>query len=173
MATLNLNQIANATLTALNVAATQDRIVFGNATGLRMSPATLSQGRLPSPSSHEHDPSGRPAMYAKAYVVKAAKRAGRLASFSGTLAGFGRLARPLSTGWRGWRSGTTTTAFGLRVREVEVVGRAGSDPVTVRRQAGGHDCLSHGRRGATSDADYCGPNAMPALGTAPTATRGK
>ena len=173
MATLNLNQIANATRTALNVAATQDRIVFGNATGLRMSPATLSQGRLPSPSSHEHDLSVRPAMYAKAYVVKAATRAGRLASFSGTLAGFGRLARPLSSGWRGWRSGTTTTTCRLQVREVEVVGRAGSDPVTVRRQAGGHDYLSHGRLGEMCDADQSGPNAMPAFGTAPTATRGK
>jgi hypothetical protein len=172
MVTQNLNQIANAVLTA-NVAAKQDRIVFGLSSGLRVPMAILSQGRLPSPSSHEHEPAERPLMYATAYVDADATRAGRLASFSGTLAGFGRLAGPISQGWSTWRCETTIATFGHRVRTKTVVGRASSDPVAFRRQQSSRDYLSHGCFGEKRDVDLRERNASLARGTAPTATRGK
>jgi hypothetical protein len=168
MATQNLNQMTNAVLTATNAAATQDRIGFGVVASLATPPAVLSHGRLPSPSSHEPSDRERHPMYARADML-AAKRAGRSAGFSGTLACLGRFAS-----WQ-WRNEAATPAIRERLSvrgEVRVVGRVGSGPVACRRVHDGRDYLSHGCRGEQGNGGI-GRYAAPVRGPAPTALRGK
>src|SRR5262245_37332522 len=155
MATKNLNSMTNAMLTA-NAAATQGRIAFGVVADLVMPPAILSQGRRVSPSSRlESEPSPRLRHHAKAYMDAIAKRAGRSASFSGSLACLLSLQGQLVTGRPVWRRGTATpTAFGPNVRGFGAdSGRVGSDPFGWCRQNGGRDYLSHDRHGDQRDTD--------------------
>ena len=175
MATLKLNSMTNAVLTA-NAAAKQGRIAFGVVANLAMPPAILSQGRHPSPSSRlEPEPGLRPCHDAtRAYMDTTAKRAGRPASFSGSLACLLRLSGQLVTGKPIWRRGTVTpTTFGPRVRGFGAdSGRVGSDPFGWCRQSGGRDYLSHDRRGHQRDTDS-GRFATLVVGAARTALRGK